>query len=67
MPAMSNLFFRTDRNYSAAQEIPSECPGDGDAGGNPQLTVRAVSSITKDVWFWASSVPVNFSVMVCPA
>jgi len=32
-----------------------------------QLTLMAVSSRTKDVWLMLSSVPVNFSVTVCPA
>jgi len=32
-----------------------------------QATVSAVSSMTNDVWREESSVPVNFSVTVCPA
>ena len=33
----------------------------------PQEALSAVSSITKLVWSEESSVPVNFSVTVCPA
>lgn len=33
----------------------------------PQLTLSAVSSMTKDVWSEEPSVPVNLSVTVCPA
>src|SRR6185437_13262157 len=32
-----------------------------------QLTLIAVSSMTKDVWSSKSSLPVNFSVIFCPA
>lgn len=37
----------------------------GGPGG--QLTSSAVSSMTNDVWSWEPSVPVNFTVTVCPA
>ncbi len=40
----------------------------GDSGGGTgQLTLSAVSSMTNDVWSFAPSTPVNFSVTVCPA
>ena len=32
-----------------------------------QVMVRAVSSMTNEVCFWLSSVPVNLIVTVCPA
>jgi hypothetical protein len=52
---------------------PIRCPPDEKAGTGPggggnwsQDTLSAVSSRTKEVWSWESSVPVNFTVMLWP-